>query len=130
MFSDSIMSTTDITASINSIPILNDSNFKSWQENLSIVLAVMDLDLALRVDFSLPLTNENTPNDNRDMKRWEISNSMCILIMKKTIPKLFRGSMPARITTTKEFLAKIRKGFVKNEMTRMSTLDNSDFNKV
>ncbi|KAI6668705.1 hypothetical protein NL676_007239 [Syzygium grande] len=37
---------TNITASINSIPMLNGTNFKSWQENLLIVLGVMDLDLA------------------------------------------------------------------------------------
>ena len=54
-----------INANINSFPILNDSNFNSWQENFLIVLAVMNLDLALRVDSPSPLTDESTLNDKR-----------------------------------------------------------------
>ena len=41
----SVMSAANIIVNINYILMLNDSNFKSWHENLSIVLAVMDLDL-------------------------------------------------------------------------------------
>ena len=43
-------STANISANINSIPMLNGTNFKSWKENVLIVLRVMDLDLALRFD--------------------------------------------------------------------------------
>ena len=43
-------STTNISANINSIPMLNGTNFNSWKENVLIVLRVMDLDLALQVD--------------------------------------------------------------------------------
>ena len=39
----------NISASINSIFLLNGINFKSWQENVRIVLRVIDLDLVLRV---------------------------------------------------------------------------------
>ena len=46
----SIMTLTNITANVNSIPMLSGSNIKSWQENLLIVLIVIGLDLALRVD--------------------------------------------------------------------------------
>ena len=112
----------NINANINSISMLNGSNFKSWHENLSIVLAVIDLDLALRVDSPLHLTDESTLDDKRDIERSERSNRMYIMIMKKVIPEPFRDSMFARITTTKEFLAKIEKGFDKNERAGMSTL--------
>ena len=47
----------NITSNINSIPILNGSNFKEWKENLSIVLGVMDLDHALSVDSPAPVTD-------------------------------------------------------------------------
>lgn len=80
-----VISTANITANINSIPMLNSSNFKSWHENLSIVLAVMDFNLTLRVDSLPPLTNESTPDDKREMERWERSNRMCIMIMKNAI---------------------------------------------
>ena len=40
----------NIAIRINSIPILNDSNFKSWKNNLLIVLGVINLDLALKTN--------------------------------------------------------------------------------
>ena len=101
------MSATNITANINYILMLNCSNFKSWHENLSIVLPVMDLDLASRVDSPPPFADESTPDEKREMERWERSNRMCIMIMKKGIPEAFRGSMTEKATTTKEFLAQI-----------------------
>ena len=102
--------------------MLNDSNFKSWHENLSIVLVVMDLDHALMVDSSPPLTDESTPDDKRKMERWERSNRMCIMIMKKAIPKVFRGSMTEKATTIKGFLAQIEHKFFKNEKAEIGTL--------
>ena len=65
----SVMSVVSITANINSIPMLNDSNFKSWQENLLIVLTGMDLDIVLRVDSPPPLADESTLDNKKDIKR-------------------------------------------------------------
>ena len=85
------MSVTNITANINYIPILNASNFKSWQENFLIVFADMDLDLALKIDSSLSFIDESTPDDKRKIERWEGSNRMCIMIIKNVILKAFRA---------------------------------------
>ena len=38
-------SASTITANINSIPVLNGTNFKNWKENVMIVLGCMNLDL-------------------------------------------------------------------------------------
>ena len=103
----SVMSAANITANINSIPMLNGSNFKSWQENLLIVLAVMDFDLVLMVDSPPPFTDEGTPDDKREIERWERSNCICIMIMKRAIPEVFKGSMPEKATKAKEFFAEI-----------------------
>ena len=65
----------NITTNINSIPMLNGTNFKSWKENLLIVLGVMNLDLALRIDSPLPLSNKSTSVDKRKMEKWEKSNT-------------------------------------------------------
>ena len=113
---------TNITANINSIPILNGSNFKSWQENLLIVLGVMDIDLALRTDHPFPLTDKSTSDEKRDMEKWERSNRMCMMIMKKAIPETFRDTMSEEIFTAKEFLEDIEKRFVKNEKAEIGTL--------
>ena len=48
--------------------IVNGFNFKSLQENLLIALAVMNPDLALRVDSPPPLTNESIFNDKKDLE--------------------------------------------------------------
>ena len=90
MFSDSATSyASNINANINFIPMLNGTNFKTWHENLQIVFGVMDLDLALRVSSPTPLTVESSSDEKRDIERWEKSNSMCLMIIKKTIPKAF-----------------------------------------
>ena len=57
-----------IYTNINSILMLNDINFKIWEENIMIVLSCMDLDLALQVNWPLILTDESSPYDKRD---WE-----------------------------------------------------------
>ncbi|KAL9416907.1 hypothetical protein AB3S75_039984 [Citrus x aurantiifolia] len=85
--------------------MINDFNFKSWQENLLIIFAAMDLDLVIRVDFSPPRTDESNPDDKRKIKWWERSNRMCIVIMKKAISKEFRGSMFEKTIMAKKFLA-------------------------
>ena len=115
-------SASNITASINSIPMLNGTNFKTWHENLQIVLSVMDLDLVLRVYSPAPLTVESSYDEKRDIERWEKSNRMCLMIIKKAIPEAFRGTISEMIKTTKEFLEEIKNRFAKNEKFETSTL--------
>src|SRR5262249_43150173 len=112
----------NITANINSIPMLNGTNFKSWKENLLTILGVMDLDLALRYDSPSPFTDKSTSDDKREMKKWEKSNHMCTVIMKKAIPEAFRGTKYDEITKAKEFLDEIEKRFAKNEKVEISIL--------
>ena len=87
--------------------MLNGTNFKSWKDNILIVLGVMDLDLALRVDQPDPLTDESTSDQKREMEKWERSNRMSLMIMKHVIPEAFRGTMSEQITTAKGFLQDI-----------------------
>ena len=123
MFSDSATSSaSNITASINSIPMLNGTNFKTWHENLRIVISVMDMDLALRVSSPAPLTVESSSEENRDIERWEKSNLMYLMIIKKAIPEAFRGTISETIKTSKEFLEEIKNRFAKNEKFETSTL--------
>ena len=123
MFSDSTTnSASNINGNINSIPMLNGTNFKRWHENLQIVLGVMDLDLALRVSSPAPLTVESSSDEKRDIERWKKSNCMCLMIIKKAIPEAFRGTISETIKTTKEFLKEIKNRFAKNEKSETSTL--------
>ena len=123
MFSDSATSfTSNINTNINSIPMLNGTNFKTWHENLQIVLGVIDVDLALRVSFPTPLTVESSSNEKRDIERWERLNRMCLMIIKKAIPEAFRGTISETIKINKEFLEEIKNRFAKNEKSEISTL--------
>ena len=89
----SVMTLTNIIANINSIPMLNSSNFKSCQENLLMDLALMNFDIALRAYSPPPLMDESTSDDKKEIEMRNRSNHMCIMIMKKANPKAFRGSM-------------------------------------
>ena len=123
LFSDSATSSaSNINASLNSIPILNGTNFKTWHDNLQIVIGVMDLDLALRVSSPTPLTVESSSDEKRDIERWEKSNSMCLMIIRKAIPEAFRGTISETIKTAKEFLEEIKNRFANNEKSETSTL--------
>ena len=46
---------------VNSIPMLNGTNFKVWKEAVEIVLGCMDLDLALRTER--PISTPETSNE-------------------------------------------------------------------
>ncbi|KAL0416095.1 UNVERIFIED_CONTAM: hypothetical protein Slati_3441400 [Sesamum latifolium] len=72
---DSGMAPANITANVNTIPIQNGSNFKSWKENLEIVLGE-----------GIPLLY-STSEEKREKERWEKYNRMCVMTMKKSNPE-------------------------------------------
>ncbi|XP_074304695.1 uncharacterized protein LOC141639478 [Silene latifolia] len=103
------------------IPMLDGTNFKYWKENVMIVLGCMDLDLALRDERPAALTATSTSDAKRDMEKWERSNRMSLMIMKRAIPESFRGTMSEE-DNAKKFLVELEKRFVKNEKSETSTL--------
>ena len=74
---------TNVYAQISSIPMLNGSNVKVWKDTVEIVLDCMDLDIALREEKPT-----STPENLNEVKieKWERSNRMSIMIMKRSIP--------------------------------------------
>ena len=108
-------------ASIKDIPTLNGSNYKEWKDQMEIVLGLADLDAALQEEKPAALTKESDDNAKLDMARWLRSNRMCLKIMQKTIPEVFRGTVSEN-TTAKEFLADIEQRFVRNEKAEMASL--------
>ena len=119
----SINASTDIiSANINFIPILNETNFKDWKKNVLIVLGCMDLVLALRIDQPPPLTMDSSAVAKKEFERWDYSNHMSLMIIKRSIPETFKGMVSREVTTAKEFLDDIEKRFMKNDMAETSTL--------
>ena len=85
-----IASAANVTAQVNSIPMLNGTNFKVWKEAVEIVLGCMDLDLALRTERPT-----STPEASNEVKieKWDRSNRMCIMILKRSILEAFQSSI-------------------------------------
>ncbi|KAK6137862.1 hypothetical protein DH2020_028390 [Rehmannia glutinosa] len=116
------MSATSISANTNNIPMFNGSNFKDWKENILIILGCMDLDYALRVDQPPFLTDASSAEEKRNFEKWERSNRVNLMIIKRGIPEAFRGTASEEVTTASEYLAEIEKRFVKNDKAETSTL--------
>ena len=96
-------SAANISDTINSIPILNDTNFKEWQKNVFIVLKIVDLNLTLRVDKLAELIAESTYDDKREMKKLKLSNYISLMIMKRVITEVFRGIMSDKVIRQRDF---------------------------
>ena len=110
-----------IIANLNSIPELNGSNFKFWKEIILIVLESMDLDYALRVVPPSPYTDKSSSDEIKNSERWERSNRMCLIIMKRAILENFRGVILKELNA-KKFLDEIEKRFAKNEKVETNNL--------
>jgi len=70
--------------------MLNGTNFKVWKKAVEIVLDCMDLDLALRT--KRPTSTPEASNEV-NIEKWDRSNRMCIMIMKRSILEAFQGSL-------------------------------------
>ncbi|XP_047339616.1 uncharacterized protein LOC124943101 [Impatiens glandulifera] len=81
----------------------------------------MDLDLALRIDQLAPLTDVSTADQRQMFEKWERYNHLSLMIIKKSIPEIFRGMISDDITKAEEFLIEIEKRFTKSDKAEMST---------
>ena len=111
--------------------MLSGTNFKAWKDNLMIVLSCMDLALALRVGQPAAPTDKSFLEEKRDFERWDRSNHMSLIIVKRSILEAFGGNVSEKVTTTKEFIEEIEKHFAKNDKAETSTLlGELDFTEV
>ncbi len=116
------MFATSVSANINNVPMLNGSNFKDWIDNIMIILGCMDLNYTLQVEQPASLTAESFLDDKKNFEKWERSNRVSLMIIKRNIPEAFRGTASKEITMASEYLAHIEQRFVKNEKAETSTL--------
>ena len=118
IFYSALANAANLSAQVNGIPMLNWSNFKIWKENVEIVLNCMESDLALRIERPTS-TPENLNEAN--IEKWERSNRLSLMLMKRTILEAFMGSITER-ANAKKFLLDIEQVFAKNEKAETSTL--------
>ncbi|XP_051115181.1 uncharacterized protein LOC127240506 [Andrographis paniculata] len=98
-----------------SVPILSGDNYQHWKESILIHLGCMDLDLALRIDQPPSPTEESTADEKQLFEKWVRSNSLSLMIIKKSIPEIFRGTISDDIVTANDFLVEIEKRFTKSD---------------
>ena len=107
---------TNLSAQVNGISMLNGSNFKIWKD-VKIGLGCMVLDLALIMERTTS-TPKNLNEAN--IEKWERSNRLSLMLMKRSILEVFRGSITKSASATK-FLLDIEQVFAKNEKAETST---------
>ena len=99
---------------MNYVLVLNGTNFKDWKENIMILLGCMDLNLSFRHPKADELTADSTAEDVLYYEKWDRSNRMSLMIMKRGVPEVFRSAITNEVTSASEFLAEIHKRFTKN----------------
>lgn len=115
------LSATSISANMNIVLVLNGTNFKDWKKNMMILLGCMDLDLSFRHPKLDKLTDDSTSEDVLYYEKWDRSNRMSLMIMKRSVPDVFRSAITDEVTSASEFLTKIQKRFTKNDKAETST---------
>ncbi|XP_055962341.1 uncharacterized protein LOC130015701 [Mercurialis annua] len=114
MDSADFVNASSVTATINSIPMLSGSNFKTWKNKVTMVLGCMDLDLALREPCPTPLMDLSSSDELKKFERWDRSNRVSLMIMKNTIPETFLDTMSEEIDA-KKFLDTLEERFTKSD---------------
>ena len=85
------------------IEILSGSNYKRWRLGIEFVLGMMDLDMSLREDEPPKPTNENTEAMRAHYVKWERSNCLSLISIKRFIAEHLLGGIPES-NNAKEFL--------------------------
>ena len=80
-----------LSSNLNFVPVLNGANFKNWKENVVIVLGCRDLDLALKIEQLPSLIYSSSSEEKKFYKKWERSNRISLMIIKRDIRETFRG---------------------------------------
>ncbi|XP_020426582.1 uncharacterized protein LOC109950850 [Prunus persica] len=107
-------------SAINSIESLTGSNFKKWKRDLEIVLGLLDHDLALREEKPEVTANSNAEQKQK-LEKWEKSNRICLLVMKKSMTETICGGI-TESENAKEFLEAIGLKFKESEKAETGTL--------
>jgi hypothetical protein len=120
----SILGNQGLSLPLSAIKTLTGTNYKDWNESLTINLAIMNLDLALRVETPAALTKKSFAEEKTYYERWGHSNMTCLMIMKYTIDKSIRQSITC-IDSAKDFLATVGDKF-----TKFDKAENRTFMKL
>ncbi|GAV71377.1 UBN2_2 domain-containing protein [Cephalotus follicularis] len=93
----------------------------SLGKKIGVVLGVIDLDHALRINIPAAITAQTTIEQRAAYKKWECSNRMSLVIMKSSISIAIRGAIP-NSNDAKTYLASVEEQFKGSSKSHASTL--------
>jgi len=108
----SVLGNQGLSLPLSAIKTLMGTNYEDWFESLTINLAIMNLDLTLRVEAPAELIKKSSIEEKTYYERWGHSNRTCLMIMKYTINKSIRQSITCT-DSAKDFLATVGDKFTK-----------------
>ncbi|XP_062208765.1 uncharacterized protein LOC133910267 [Phragmites australis] len=124
---NSALNASSIAATIDGIEQLTGNNFPAWKAKVTVVLGVLDLDYALRVDAptapTVGVENYDELKKTYDAlsEKWERSNRMSLMIMRNSISDAIRGAIP-NSEKAKTYLASVEEQFKGTSKVYASTL--------
>ncbi|XP_062194359.1 uncharacterized protein LOC133897587 [Phragmites australis] len=124
---NSALNASSIAATIDGIEQLTGNNFPAWKAKVTVVLGVLDLDYALRVDAptapAIGVENYDELKKTYDAlsEKWERSNRMSLMIMRNSISDAIRGAIP-NSEKAKTYLASVEEQFKGTSKVYASTL--------
>jgi hypothetical protein len=104
-----------------SIPILDETNFSEWYEQVQFYLGVWDLDLALRIEKPSAITNSSSAEEKTIYKSWERSNRLSIMFMQMSIANSIKSTLP-KCDSAKEFFKNVEEHFRSVQKSLTGTL--------
>ena len=97
---------------MTAIKPLDGTNFEEWKETLTAILALWGIDLSLREKKPSKLTDESIAEERTHRMKWKESNRKCLMIMRLSIAKTIKKSIP-QCKEAKAFLKAVSGKFKK-----------------
>ncbi|KAG8388204.1 hypothetical protein BUALT_Bualt02G0101400 [Buddleja alternifolia] len=92
------------------IEVLNGGNYKKWKRDIEFALGLADIDVALREDQPVELADDASDTERRAYTRWERSNRLSLLAMKKSIGEHLLSGLP-ETNSSKDFFDAVGKRY-------------------
>jgi hypothetical protein len=110
-------------SNLSQILTLTRLNFKEWKENLRLVLRIMDIDQTLRENRPTPVVTASiTDLEKETQAKWDQSDKLSIMAIKKTIPEAFQRIVHETFISTKEYIKALKERFIKSNKAEITTL--------
>ncbi|KAF7808414.1 Retrovirus-related Pol polyprotein from transposon TNT 1-94 [Senna tora] len=126
-------SSASVFQQLSVVKTLNVTNYDDWYESLDMYLTVSRDDLAMREGKPADLTAQSNDAEKAFHKQWHDSNRICLTVLKYTVDKTIRQSVPEKDTVV-EYLKAIGEKFKKFDKSQkayyISLLDNARYDRV